>query len=129
MACGPSPEVREYHPSQIQGEDPPPNGVWVETLGLDAMFQRRGRHVAGGLPGGRREPRPITLGGVVYPHGIGTQSISQFMLDLKGQARRFVSMIGLDDSVTYPYASINYEVWGDDQLLFASDTILLGDPP
>jgi len=66
---------------------------------------------------------------VVYPHGIGTQSISQFTLDLKGQARWFVSMIGLDDSVTYPQASINYEVWGDDELLFASDTIHLGDPP
>jgi alpha-galactosidase len=38
-------------------------------------------------------------------------------------------MIGLDDSVNYPHASINYEVWGDDELLFASDTIHLGDPP
>jgi len=96
---------------------------------MEAMFQRRGRPVAGGIPGGRGEPRPITLGGVVYPHGIGTQSISEFVLDLRGQARRFVSMIGLDDSVTYPQASINYEVWGDDELLFASDTFHLGDPP
>lgn len=128
-ACGSPGAEPSVDPLAIQGQEPPPNGVWVEELGLDAMFQRRGRPLAGGVPGGRDGPRPITLGGVAYPHGIGTQSISQFMLDLQGQARRFVSMIGLDDSVTYPYASINYEVWGDDELLFASDTIVLGDPP
>ncbi|HZD03821.1 MAG TPA: hypothetical protein VE173_02855, partial [Longimicrobiales bacterium] len=43
----------------IRGEDPPPSGIWVETVGLDAMFQRRGRPVAGGVPGGR--------GGAVRP--------------------------------------------------------------
>ena len=118
-------------PEMIRGEEPPPNGLWVETVGLDAMFQRRGRPVAGGIPGGRRgqEPRPITLGGEVYPHGIGTQSISEFVIDVKGEATRFMSMIGLDDSVTYEHASINYKVWGDDELLYASDVLRLGDPP
>ncbi|MCJ7627929.1 MAG: NPCBM/NEW2 domain-containing protein, partial [Longimicrobiales bacterium] len=129
VACGPPSGQQAPSPLEIQGEEPPPGGVWVETLGLDAMFQRRGRPLAGGSPGGRGEPRPITLGGVVYPHGIGTQSISEFVLDLKGEARHFVSMVGLDDSVTYPQASVNFEVWGDDELLFASDTIHLGDPP
>jgi hypothetical protein len=46
----------------------------------------------------------------VYPHGIGTQSISEFVIDVKGQATRFLSMIGLDDSVTYEHASVNYKV-------------------
>ena len=129
VACGPPSEGETPSPLEIQGEEPPQGAVWVEELGMDVMFQRRGRPVAGGIPGGRGDPRPITLGGVVYPHGIGTQSISEFVLDLKGDARRFVSMIGLDDSVTYPQASVNFEVWGDDELLFASDTIHLGDPP
>jgi alpha-galactosidase len=113
----------------IRGEDPPPGGVWVETLGMDAMFQRRGRPVAAGVPGRRGAVRPITLGGVEYRHGIGTQSISEFVLDLKGRARRFVSMVGLDDSATSEEASVNFEVWGDDDLLFATDTIRPGDPP
>jgi alpha-galactosidase len=129
MACGRPGGSSFPSPLEIQGEEPPPNGVWVEDLGMDAMFQRRGRPVAGGIPGRRGEPRPITLGGIVYPHGIGTQSISEFVLDLKGQARHFVSMIGLDDSVTYPQASVNFQVWGDDELLFASDTIHLGEAP
>jgi len=113
----------------IRGDAPPPNGIWVEDVGLDAMVQRRGRPVAGGLPGGRGGRRPITLGGVVYPHGIGTQSISQFVIDLKGQATRFLSMVGLDDSATSEEASVNFEVWGDDDLLFSTRTIRPGDPP
>jgi alpha-galactosidase len=116
-------------PESIRGEAPPPNGIWVEDVGLDAMVQRRGRPVARGLPGGRGGQRPITLGGVVYPHGIGTQSISEFVIDLKGQATRFVSMVGLDDSATSDQASINFVVWGDDDLLFSTETIRPGDPP
>ncbi len=113
----------------IRGGDPPSGGVWVETLGLDAMFQRRGRPVAAGVPGRRGAVQPITLGGVAYRHGIGTQSISEFVLDVKGRAKRFVSMVGLDDSAVAPEASVNFEVWGDDRLLFATDTIRPGDPP
>ena len=74
-------ELRAQTAQDIRGEDPPANGVWVETLGMDAMFQRRGRPVAGGIPR-RRGPLPITLGGIVYPHGIGTQSISEFVLNV-----------------------------------------------
>jgi hypothetical protein len=33
----------------------------VEELGMEAMFQRSGRPVAGGIPGGRREPIPTKL--------------------------------------------------------------------
>jgi alpha-galactosidase len=120
---------RAFTPDMIQGEQPPPGGVWVEEVGLDAMFQRRGRPVAGGVAAGRDGVRPITLGGVVYPHGIGTQSISEFVIDLKGQATRFVSMIGLDDSATSDQASVNFVVWGDDELLFATDTLRPGHAP
>jgi alpha-galactosidase len=118
-----------HSPQSIQQQDPPANGIWVEDIGLDAMFQRRGRPVAGGVGGGRRGPQPITLAGVVYPHGIGTQSISEFVVDVKGQASRFLAMIGLDDSVTYEHASVNYKVWGDDELLYETEVLRLGDPP
>ena len=33
----------------------------MEELGMEAMFQRRGRPVAGRIPGGRGEPRPTKL--------------------------------------------------------------------
>ncbi len=113
----------------LTAENPPPNGIWVETVGLDAMFQRRGRPVAGGVRAGREGVRPITLQGIEYKHGIGTQSISEFLVDVKGQATRFRAMVGLDDSARLPEASVNFVVYGDDRLLFATDTIRPGDPP
>jgi alpha-galactosidase len=115
----------------ISDDEPPPHGIWVEDVGLDAMVQRRGRPVAGGIATGSPtgDVGPITLGGVVYPHGIGTHSISEFVIDVKGQATRFVSMVGLDDSATSDQASVNFEVWGDDVLLFETGTIRPGDPP
>ena len=59
--CGPPSGPKAFAPQQIQGEDPPPGGVWVEELGMEAMFQRRGRRVAGGILGGRGEPIPTKL--------------------------------------------------------------------
>lgn len=131
-ACAPamrSARHSDYTPASVQGDEPPANGVWVESVGLAAMYQRRGRPLAGAVPGGRDGPRPITLGGVVYPRGIGTQSISEFVIDVKGQATRFVSVVGLDDSATQPEASVNFVVWGDNRRLFATDTIRPGDAP
>ncbi len=84
----------------LTGDSPPPNGICVETVGLDAMFQRRGRPVAGGVRTRRGAIGPITLRGTTFKHGIGTQSISEFLLDVKGQAKGFQAMVGLDDSAT-----------------------------
>src|SRR5580765_414823 len=88
----------------------PSNAIWLDSLDLSKMVQRRqtpraGQTLARGR-GGRRSGQPgatapatpqITLGGVVYPHGIGTLSINELIIALKGQATRFVSMVGLDD--------------------------------
>ena len=49
------------------------------------MSQRRGTPRAGRTI----RDQPIRLGGVDYPHGIGTRSISEFVIDLKGNATRF----------------------------------------
>src|ERR1051326_7461182 len=77
----------------LRASNAPPNVVWLDSLDLTKMVQRRQTPRAG------RSLRnnPITLNGVVYPHGIGTLSISEFVIDLKGQATRFMSMVGLDD--------------------------------
>ena len=107
----------------MKGADAPPNAIWIDSLDLAKMVQRRqtpraGRSLAGG---GRGNPEgaPITLGGVVYPHGIGTLSINELIIDLKGQATRFVAMVGLDDAVR-GQGSVNVEVWVDDKKRFAA---------
>jgi len=108
----------------LRAEQVPANAVWVESLDLDRMFQRRGRPRAGASFRGQ----PITLGGQVYPHGIGTQSISDLLIDLKGRAVRFRAMAGLEDSARGE-ASVQFEVWRDDTQVFDSGVMRPGDAP
>src|SRR4051812_1101602 len=82
--------------SALRGADAPPNAVWLDGLDLTKMVQRRGTPRAG-KSGGGRGSNPLTLGGVVYQHGIGTLSINELIVDLKGAATKFESMIGIDD--------------------------------
>ena len=100
----------------FRAERAPANAIWVDTLDLSRMSQRRG------LPKAGRSIRdkPISLGGVTYPRGIGTRSISEFVIDLDGQALRFASLVGLDDAVKDGVGSVTFEVWADDTLVAES---------
>jgi alpha-galactosidase len=125
--------------------DPPVRAIWLDSLDLSKMVQRRqtpragqtlarpprgrGAGAAGRSQGrGAAAPSPITLGGVVYPHGIGTLSINELIVDLKREATRFVSMVALDDLATGE-ASVNVEVWVDNRKRFESGVMRPGDAP
>lgn len=116
----------------IRGAEPPPNGVWLDSLDLSRMVQRRGTPRAGrsGAGGGRgsQTPPPLKLGGVTYEHGIGTLSINELIVDLKGEATRFVSMIGIDDAVIRE-GSVTYEIWLDNKKKLITDVLRAGAPP
>ncbi len=88
----------------------PKNGVWLESLDLSVMNQGFKRPQVGKSIMGF----PITLGGVEYPHGIGTHAISEFLVDLKGVAVRFDAMVGVDDD-TQGKGSVAFEVWVDER--------------
>src|SRR5687768_10129758 len=86
----------------LRGTDAPPNAIWIDSLDLSKMVQRRqaprarfsmaggrgGRGAAGAVAGAPAGP-PIVLRGVTYARGIGTLSINELIIDLKGQATRF----------------------------------------
>ena len=118
--------------AMLQAQTAPPNAVWLDSLDLSKMVQRRQTPRAGAtLAGGRGRgaaPSPITLGGVAYPHGIGTLSINELIVDLKGQATRFVSMVGIDDAAR-GQGSVTVEVWVDNRNAFTSGILRVGDPP
>jgi hypothetical protein len=130
---------RQAAQSQVQATltatDAPANAIWIDSLDLGKMVQRRetpraratlarGRGRGAGAPAGGATPTggrgaapgplPITLGGVQYPHGIGTLSINELIIDLKGQATRFVAMVGLDDAAS-AQGSVTVEVWVDNK--------------
>lgn len=105
----------------------PDGAIWLETLDLTHYQQRRGRPVAGKS----LMDKPITMGGVVYPHGIGSRSIAEFVLDLRGQAVRFRSMVGLDDFAEDPQreGSVRFQLWADEKLLADTGVLRVGDAP
>lgn len=111
--------------AQLRGDSPPANAIWVEQIGLERMSQRRG------LPRAARSVRdqPIQMGGVVYPHGIGTRSISEFVIDLHGNAERFEAMAGFDDAVRAGVGTVTFEVWADDVRVAESGLMRAGDAP
>jgi alpha-galactosidase len=113
----------------IRSEAAPANAVWLDSLDLSRMVQRRQTPRAGRSGAGRgNQLAPLSLGGVTYAHGIGTLSINELIVDLKGEATRFVSMIGIDDAIKKE-GSVTYEIWLDDKKKLITDVINAGDPP
>ena len=104
---------------------PPAGAMWVEEIGLERFSQRRGTPRIGRT----LRDKPIRLGGVEYPHGIGTRSISEFVIDLKGNAARFTSTVGIDDEIRGNVGSVVFEVWADDTRVAASGLMRPGDAP
>ena len=145
IAAATAPDSKAARASQqeielLRGADAPPNAIWLDSLDLSKMVQRRqtpraGRSLAGGS-GGRRGAgdkggppgSPITLGGVTYQHGIGTLSINELIVDLKGQATRFLAMVGLNDNAG-KQGSVTVEVWVDNRKVLISDVLRVGSPP
>lgn len=119
----------------LRGATAPPNAIWIDSLDLSKMVQRRqtpraGRSLAGGRGAGQPGPpgSPITLGGVTYEHGIGTLSINELIIDLKGQATRLLAMVGLNDNASRQ-GSVTVEVWLDNRKVLISDVLRVGSPP
>ena len=108
----------------LRSADLPPHAMWLESVGTDQMTSGYTEPLAGKSIGGN----PIKLGGVIYPHGIGTHAESDVLLDLKGKATRFVSMVGVDDEIT-SRGSIVFSVWVDGVKVAGSSILRVGSAP
>lgn len=108
----------------LRAENAPPGAIWLETLDLGKMTQEYGN------PRARRtvDNNPLRLRGVTYPHGIGTHAHSEWEIDLKGAARRFTAMAGLDDE-RRGQGSIIFEVWMDGKKAAETPVLHGGDEP
>ena len=74
------------------------------------------------------ECHPITIHGVGFVHGIGTYSISEMWIDLKGSATKFVSAVGVDDDA-HGKGSVGFEVWADGKKLADTGVMRGGNEP
>src|SRR5712692_6569276 len=123
---GPAPhgQVNAQNADALRLEAPPPHSLWLENLDLKQMTQDYGTPRAGRTV----DNSPLTLHGVVYPHGIGTHSTSQFSVNLKRAATRFAAMVGLDDE-RKGYGSITFQVWVDGKKAAETGVLHGGDEP
>jgi alpha-galactosidase len=101
----------------------PADAFWLQELDLDAYVQRRGRVRAA------TAERPVRLGGAHYAHGLASQSISEMLLDLRGEGVRFQAAVGIDDSARGNQGTVQFFVWTDDKLAFDSGIMKVGDAP
>lgn len=111
-------------PTDLTRKDNPPNSLWLESLDLSKVRQSWGDARAGKTC----IDNPLTLKGVVYPHGIGSHARSSMLIDLKGSAFKFETMVGIDDEAprTVP---VMFEIWVDGIKKAESGKIWRGDDP
>ncbi len=126
---------RAQSASELRSANPPAKGIWVDSLDLSktmggraprpgqpAIFAPRGR--AGSPP---PAPVPMSLDGVVFPHGLGVTSMGELWIDLGGRASKFVAVAGIDDARKTGRGSVTFEVWVDGAKRFDSGIIKSGD--
>ena len=107
----------------------PKNAIWLENLDLSKMSSGWSQPEAGKTV----DKNPIKLNGKTYQHGVGAHSYSEFIVDLFGEAEKFVSVAGVDDECigkgdeTKPYGTVVFEVWLDGIKSFTSGVVRIGE--
>ncbi len=117
----------------LQQAAAPSDGVWIESLDLTGVPIRplgRGGRGAGGQPPATPGPAPsYMLGGTAYPHTVALVSDRDLLIDLRGRAVRFDSMVGVDSSVPSGRGSVIFGVWVDGKKVADSGVMRGGDAP
>jgi alpha-galactosidase len=100
-------------------------GIPISSLDLGKMEQGWGKpHVDQSVDG-----HGISIGGQKFDHGVGTHATSSFYIDLKKGAEKFTASVGVDDEVAGKPASVEFEVLGDEKVLWKSGVMKAGDAP
>lgn len=109
-------------------ELPAPDPSWVsiqlESLDLSAMDQEYGRpQRAKSIIG-----EPLTLGGTTYERGVGSHASSELAINLKGKAKLFTAMVGVDDE-TEGKGSVVFSILVDGKMAARTAVMRGGDKP
>ena len=69
---------------------------------------------------------PITINGAAFEKGVGMHATGALSVELGANCTTFSSMVGLDDEVTSGIGTVQFQVFGDGQLL-AETGVVTGD--
>jgi alpha-galactosidase len=98
--------------------------IWLDTLDISRMTCGWGDP----QPNKTVQGNPLTIRGTVFDRGVGTHADSIFIADLKGAAKRFSAVVGIDDEVRATGAS-RFEVWLDDKQITDTGVLTSNHPP
>ena len=108
----------------LTGDKLPAGSLWIDSLDLGNAVQGFGKTRAGISIDGHK----LTLGGTVYPHGLGTHAVGRFIVNLYGAATKFESMVGVDVGGKGK-GSVQFFVIVDGHVAAQSEVMHGGDKP
>ncbi len=110
--------------SSLKGASLPPGGLRLETLDLALVGQAWGSAKAGVSVDGN----PLTIGGHVFAHGIGSHADAEWTIALDGSARALHAAVGVDAEVG-EHGSVAFVVLVDDREVFRTPVMRGGEEP
>ena len=72
--------------------------------------------------------RPLSIGGRIYEHGLGTRATTTVWLELDGKADTFTALVGVDDAASQPDAAIRVQLIAEDTRVWDSGVMKRGEP-
>ncbi|MFA6451231.1 MAG: NPCBM/NEW2 domain-containing protein, partial [bacterium] len=102
----------------------PPNGFWLDQIDASALKQTVGIN----NPGRTNEGFPIMLRGATFQHGLSLRGGGVIALDLKGDAEKFMALVGADDA-RMGKGAISFQVWVDGKSVVVTPFFKGGDKP
>jgi alpha-galactosidase len=122
--CGIATNASAQNSGTLQQAAPTSTTVPLESLDLSVMQQDFGTPQVDKSVSGN----PLTLGGVVHAHGVGTHAYSCVIVDLHGDATRFTSTVGIDDEVG-TQGAVTFQVVVDGKPVETSAVLQGGSAP
>ncbi|WP_052572750.1 NPCBM/NEW2 domain-containing protein [Haloferula sp. BvORR071] len=74
------------------------------------------------------EGGPLTIGGKVYPQGLGSHAVSEIPIDVPDGATRFTGAAGVDDAQGPGKGSVKFRILSGNAVLWESAELKSGDP-
>lgn len=96
--------------------------IWLDKLDLSTMTSGWNTPQADKSI----EGNALSIAGQKFDRGVGTHSISTFLLNLNGKGKRFTAEVGLDDEAT-TQGSVEFYILGDKKILWQSGIMHKGD--
>ena len=97
--------------------------VWLDELDMQLMYQDWGNaRVNQSIMG-----TPLQVAGINYKRGIGTHSISRYLVNLGGKARSFSGLVGADDRNDFSM-NLEFQLIADQKVIWQSGVMHKGMP-